>query len=171
MKTNDVLITASTRLPKLILDRAEELGLQHEELMRLAGIEESEFQDPEGRIDMEKIRHLWWTILERLPDPALGIRFGQASVVRELGVVGYAMANSLTLRRLDGPLAGALEELPAQERTAFLLRSLAGFDCREIGSLMGVPKGTVVSWLFRARKRLRRRLAGYARSMGFREVR
>ena len=75
-----------------------------------------------------------------------------------------------SLGRLDGPLARALEELPAQERTAFLLRSLVDFDCRQIGSLMGAPNGTVVSWLFRARKKLRMRLADYARALGWREV-
>ena len=72
-----------------------------------------------------------------------------------------------SLSRLDDPLARALEELPARERAAFLLRSLADFNCGEIGALMSVPKGTVVSWLFRARKKLRMRLAGYAKTKGW----
>ncbi len=92
------MTTASARLPRLILERAEALGLHHVELMRLAGLDESEVQEPDGRVDLEKIRHLWWTILERLPDPALGIRFGAASEVRELGVVGYSMVHSATVR-------------------------------------------------------------------------
>jgi RNA polymerase sigma-70 factor (ECF subfamily) len=94
----------------------------------------------------------------------------EANLELELAYEEVLANPEATLGRLDSPLAVALEELPTQERTAFLLRSLADFDCREIGSLMGAPKGTVVSWLFRARKRLRRRLAGYARSLGFREV-
>ncbi len=73
-----------------------------------------------------------------------------------------------SLDRLDDPLAQALRELTPQERTAFLLRSLVDFSCAEIASLMEVPRGTVVSWLFRARKRLRMRLASYAGSVGWR---
>ena len=71
------------------------------------------------------------------------------------------------LVRLDAPLARALSELSSRTRAAFLLRSLADFSCSEIASIMDIPKGTVVSWLFRARARLRAELADYARTVGF----
>ncbi len=64
---------------------------------------------------------------------------------------------------LDEPLARALKALSPQIRAAFLLRSLAELGCAEIAATLEVPKGTVVSWLFRARMRLRRELAAHAR--------
>ena len=69
---------------------------------------------------------------------------------------------------LDDALSTVLAELSDSERAAFLLRSLADLSCGEIASIMQVPKGTVMSWLFRVRARLRRNLASYARAVGWR---
>lgn len=89
----------------------------------------------------------------------------QADLELELAYEEVLADPAATLGRLDDSLARALADLPGQERTAFLLRSLVDFECRDIAALLGVPAGTVMSWLFRARKRLRMRLASYARSV------
>jgi len=52
----------------------------------------------------------------------------------------------------------ALEGLPVEYRVAFVLRELEGFSYKEIASITGVPIGTVMSRLARARKQLRKQL-------------
>ncbi len=52
----------------------------------------------------------------------------------------------------------ALGELPAEFREAVILRELEGMQYKEIADVSGVPIGTVMSRLARARKRLLDRL-------------
>ena len=52
----------------------------------------------------------------------------------------------------------ALEDLPAEFREAIVLRELEGLSYKEIGDIAGVPIGTVMSRLARARKRLQKNL-------------
>jgi RNA polymerase sigma-70 factor (ECF subfamily) len=56
-------------------------------------------------------------------------------------------------------LTRALEELPAEFREALVLRELEGLSYKEIGDVAGVPVGTVMSRLARARARLANILA------------
>ena len=51
-----------------------------------------------------------------------------------------------------------LGELAPSHRAALLLHVLDGYSHREIGSMLGVPAGTVGSWISRAKERLRERL-------------
>ena len=55
---------------------------------------------------------------------------------------------------------GALEELPPEFREAIVLRELEGMSYKEIAELCGIPVGTVMSRLARARQRLERYLTG-----------
>ena len=55
-----------------------------------------------------------------------------------------------------GNLASALETLPAEFREVLVLREIEDFSYREIARVTGVPIGTVMSRLARARERLRR---------------
>ena len=48
----------------------------------------------------------------------------------------------------------ALEQLPADFREAIVLREIEGFSYKEIAAAVGVPIGTVMSRLARARERL-----------------
>jgi RNA polymerase sigma-70 factor, ECF subfamily len=61
----------------------------------------------------------------------------------------------------------ALESLPPAFRLVLILRDVEGFSYREIADMLGVPVGTVMSRLFRARRALQARLAQYARSHGY----
>lgn len=67
---------------------------------------------------------------------------------------------------LDDELARALKALPEPERAALLLMSVGAFKCREAADLLGMPIGSVMGYLARARGKLRERLAEYARSRG-----
>lgn len=58
----------------------------------------------------------------------------------------------------------ALDGLPLDHRTVLLLAAVEGFTCREIGEILGVPVGTVMSRLSRARDAMRARLATKAAS-------
>ena len=53
-------------------------------------------------------------------------------------------------------LRDALEELPEEFREIIVMRELEGMGYKEIAEVAGVPIGTVMSRLARARKRLQR---------------
>ena len=55
-------------------------------------------------------------------------------------------------------LAAALEALPLEYRETLVLREIEGLSYKEISDVVGVPMGTVMSRLARARTWLRRRL-------------
>jgi RNA polymerase sigma-70 factor (ECF subfamily) len=57
-------------------------------------------------------------------------------------------------------LRQALEELPAEFREVIVLRELEGLSYKEIAGIAGIPLGTVMSRLARARERLQQLLAG-----------
>jgi RNA polymerase sigma-70 factor (ECF subfamily) len=66
----------------------------------------------------------------------------------------------LAARRADQHLVRqAVEELPPEFREVLVLRELEGLSYQEIAAVAGVPVGTVMSRLSRARKHLHRRLA------------
>ena len=57
-------------------------------------------------------------------------------------------------------LRKALEKLPPNFREVLILRELEGMSYKEISDITGMPAGTVMSSLSRARGRLRQALAG-----------
>jgi RNA polymerase sigma-70 factor (ECF subfamily) len=61
--------------------------------------------------------------------------------------------------RLGDDLKHAIERLPAEFRLVFLLSSVGEFGYREISEIAGIPIGTVMSRLFRARTLLRQELS------------
>lgn len=56
-------------------------------------------------------------------------------------------------------LAGAIDALPEQRRTAFRLADVEGYSATEVARLMGLTPGAVRAHLYHARHRLRARLA------------
>ncbi len=57
-------------------------------------------------------------------------------------------------------LRTALEKLPPNSREVLILRELEGMSYKEIADITGMPTGTVMSSLSRARGRLRQVLTG-----------
>lgn len=49
----------------------------------------------------------------------------------------------------------ALDSLPLEQRTVLLLAVVEGFTCQEIAGIVGVPIGTVMSRMARAREAMR----------------
>lgn len=71
---------------------------------------------------------------------------------------------TLLLQNADKELARqTVEELPAQFREVLVLRELEGLSYKEIADVVGIPLGTVMSGLARARQRLRQSLTKAAK--------
>jgi RNA polymerase sigma-70 factor (ECF subfamily) len=70
---------------------------------------------------------------------------------------------SLAVRSEDRlRLRQALEGLPPESREVLVLREFEGFSYKDIARIAGIPQGTVMSRLARARERLQQTLAGQA---------
>jgi RNA polymerase sigma-70 factor (ECF subfamily) len=54
-----------------------------------------------------------------------------------------------------------IRTLPPEFRAAIVLREIEGLSYQEIADVLGVPRGTVESRLYRGRAELRRKLTGY----------
>ena len=68
---------------------------------------------------------------------------------------------------LDDEITRAIRALPSEYRAAVVLSDLQGLRYAEIADALGVPEGTVKSRLFRGRRILQKKLAGYAVDMGY----
>lgn len=62
----------------------------------------------------------------------------------------------------------ALEELPEKLRLVLLLSAMDGYTIEEIAAMVGVPRGTVKSRLFLARKKLAEKLQCHANTIKMR---
>ena len=74
---------------------------------------------------------------------------------------------SLNWDQVDSELRDAINALSDEHREALLLWGVEGLKYREIGEITGVPIGTVMSRLHRARKILMESLEEFARERGF----
>jgi RNA polymerase sigma-70 factor (ECF subfamily) len=64
-------------------------------------------------------------------------------------------------KELASEIQAALATLPEHHRQVILLREVEGLSYEEIAKIMNVPKGTIMSRLFHARRKMQRALAGY----------
>ena len=109
------------------------------------------------------VRNACWTWLERNRPTTLAS--GPAALEaaeRDPGQqrCGPATPEAELLRKADArALTAAIGALPPEFREAFVLRELEGLSYKEIAAACGIPIGTVMSRLSRAREALRLRLA------------
>jgi RNA polymerase sigma-70 factor (ECF subfamily) len=89
------------------------------------------------------------------------------SPIEELARPSLKERESAVLDAVDDQIKAAVEELPADLRTVFMLSTIEGLKYREIAEVMDCPLGTVMSRLFRSRRMLQDRLARYARGVNF----
>ena len=71
---------------------------------------------------------------------------------------------------MDAEIRKALMDLPEVFRSCLILADLEGFSYQEIADILSIPRGTVMSRLFRGRRAMRRALAGYGREHGYVKV-
>lgn len=88
----------------------------------------------------------------------------RAEIVPDVRSLGELPA--LADRHFDDRVTAAIDELPEVYRTPFLLFSMGDLTYEEIAAAQGVPIGTIMSRLHRARVHLKTRLATYARDEG-----
>jgi RNA polymerase sigma-70 factor (ECF subfamily) len=72
---------------------------------------------------------------------------------------------------LDEEITRAVDALPEEYRLAVVLSDVQELRYAEIATILGIPEGTVKSRLFRGRRMLQKKLAGYAVEMGYVRVR
>ena len=89
-------------------------------------------------------------------------------LVPEVDGVSFAPAATLMRKQLLAHLARAVDRLPLAARETLLLREVEGLSYAEIATALGIPRGTVMSRLFYARKQLQQWLveAGVAEARG-----
>jgi len=68
---------------------------------------------------------------------------------------------------MDAEVRQALAEIPEVFRACLILADLEGFSYQEIAEILGIPRGTVMSRLFRGRRAMRRLLVQYGRDHGY----
>lgn len=64
-------------------------------------------------------------------------------------------------RELSEAIQSALQELPDYHRAVILLREVEGLSYEEMAKVLEVPKGTIMSRLFHARKKMQAALSTY----------
>ena len=84
----------------------------------------------------------------------------------EVDGVAFAPATELQRKQLREKIDAAIAKLPEGARETLVLREVEGLSYQEISEAQGIPKGTVMSRLFRARALMRRNLAEYAHERG-----
>ncbi len=60
----------------------------------------------------------------------------------------------------DDQVTAALEQLEETARACLLMKVVVGLEYKDIAEALGIPEGTAMSHVFRARKAMRSRLAG-----------
>lgn len=68
---------------------------------------------------------------------------------------------------MDAEVRQALAEIPEVFRACLVLADLEGFSYQEIAEILSIPRGTVMSRLFRGRRAMRRLLTQYGRDHGY----
>jgi len=76
--------------------------------------------------------------------------------------LGQDPRENLLRRELAGRMEEALAGLPVIHREILVLREVEGLSYEELAARLGIQKGTVMSRLFHARKKMQAALADYA---------
>jgi RNA polymerase sigma-70 factor, ECF subfamily len=76
-------------------------------------------------------------------------------------VEGENPSKTVSRKELSSHIQAALDDLPEYHRAVILLREVEGLSYEEMAKVLKVPKGTIMSRLFHARRKMQERLAGY----------
>jgi RNA polymerase sigma-70 factor (ECF subfamily) len=81
-----------------------------------------------------------------------------ADATPEVDSVSFAPATELQRKQLREHIDAAIAKLPESARETLILREVEGLSYQEIAEAQGIPKGTVMSRLFYARKQMQKLL-------------
>jgi RNA polymerase sigma-70 factor, ECF subfamily len=112
----------------------------------------SSLRDEDGRAWLFTIiRHTWYSRLSRRAQAAAApLKDSQEQLADD----GLDPEERLLQRHTIALVRAALDQLPVDFREVLLLREIEGLTYKEIAAIVGVPIGTVMSRLARARDRL-----------------
>jgi len=79
--------------------------------------------------------------------------------LRDLKSTTISVESAAIQQQARDILLAALEELPARERAAVVLREIEGLETREVAEILGVAEATVRSQISKAVSKLRARLS------------
>jgi RNA polymerase sigma factor (sigma-70 family) len=102
------------------------------------------------------VRNMAYTWRRRRGAEASATEFDET--IHSEATAGEHPGSELARRDSHATLARALDRLPHDLREVIVLREIEGLSYKEIGDVVGVPIGTVMSRLSRARKRLQEAL-------------
>ena len=75
--------------------------------------------------------------------------------------MGANPRKSVLRAELREAIQAALSELPEYHRAVILLREVEGLSYEEMSDILEVPKGTIMSRLFHARRKMQTSLSDY----------
>jgi AraC-like DNA-binding protein len=81
-----------------VIDVGIAAGIRREILLEAAGVTDADFRDADARLPLAAEIALWQTLAQHITDPAFGIRSVAALRLRQLGLLGYVIGFSATLR-------------------------------------------------------------------------
>jgi RNA polymerase sigma-70 factor (ECF subfamily) len=84
--------------------------------------------------------------------------------------LGNDPAENVLRREMAGKIQDALETLPEKHRTILVLREVEGLSYEELAERLEIHKGTVMSRLFHARKKMQAALREYAERGALRQA-
>jgi AraC-like DNA-binding protein len=90
--------TVSARAVLAIIRAAVAAGVPGDVLTRVAGLTDTDVDDPDARVSTTAEIAVWQLITRQVPDPAFGVRAGSAFKVRDAGLLGYVVSFTPTLR-------------------------------------------------------------------------
>jgi RNA polymerase sigma-70 factor (ECF subfamily) len=114
-----------------------------------------------SHLSIDSLRRERKTRRDRLEDVAEEI-IGEAGEGILSTPLGTDPSANLLRRQLGERMQAALEALPEIHRTILVLREVEGLSYEELAARLDIQKGTVMSRLFHARKKMQEALAGDA---------
>ena len=143
----------------LLRNRADSEDVVQESLLRAYRFFSDRFQGRDVRTWLLQIvRNTCYSWLEKNHPSELMIQFDEELFRHPAPIPVALAARAGETQRL----MLALGSLPARSREIIVLRELQGCSYKEIAKITGIPLGTVMSTLSRARERLQRSLTAHA---------
>ena len=122
---------------------------------------------------LQILRNTWIDELRhrKVAGPTVSMEESQPAVADppHAGETTWTDAASVLENFADDDVRRALGELPDDQRLTLFLVDVEGLSQEEVAAITGVAPGTVKSRTSRARESLKRKLADYARDLGFSE--
>jgi RNA polymerase sigma-70 factor (ECF subfamily) len=100
-----------------------------------------------------------WLERKRVATVPMDPREGEPGAAHDPPDAAPSPAEYTEGREAGALIGAALGRLPANQRLVFVLMYMEGYTAEEAAELVGAPRNTVKTWVFRAREALRAQLA------------